>query len=303
MQSTTETVRTRKTHFRKTIKQKGKVKTVERVRIKRDSRRTTSYRKPQGVILYRGPSLLDGKPIVCIATGLARASKNDKTGRFIQTYILADGPERPTDAIKSGADESVCGDCPHRAGSCYVNAGRAPNAVFDGLRRGKYPAFHPERHLRLFQGRLLRLGAYGDPAAVPLEVWDSVTSVAKHWTGYTHQWRNCPVGYSRYCMASVETPNQAREAWAAGWRTFRVRLADQPVESGEVICPASEEAGKHKTCADCRACSGTKLGGRNASPVIIVHGLHWKVASYRRTLDRIEQEEGKSGRVSLTLVN
>ena len=30
-----------------------------------------------GVVLYRGESRINGKPIVCIATGLIRASKNE----------------------------------------------------------------------------------------------------------------------------------------------------------------------------------------------------------------------------------
>src|SRR5262245_54038294 len=46
--------------------------------------------RPNGVVLYRGPSLLNGKPIVCVAVGLTRRSKNQKTGGAIQTYILGD---------------------------------------------------------------------------------------------------------------------------------------------------------------------------------------------------------------------
>ena len=67
-----------------------------------------------GVVLYRGPSLLNGRPVVCVAVGLSRPSANGKTGDFIQTFILADDGENPVDALKSGGDGSVCGDCPHR---------------------------------------------------------------------------------------------------------------------------------------------------------------------------------------------
>jgi len=35
-------------------------------------------------IIYNGPSLLDGKPIVVIAT---YSDRNTKTGRVLQTYI------------------------------------------------------------------------------------------------------------------------------------------------------------------------------------------------------------------------
>ena len=38
-----------------------------------------------GVILYEGPSMLDGAPIVVIATGIRTGSTNVKTGAMIQT--------------------------------------------------------------------------------------------------------------------------------------------------------------------------------------------------------------------------
>jgi hypothetical protein len=258
-----------------------------------------------GVILYRGPSELDGKPIVVIAVGLRQASENHKTGAFIQTYILADGGEKPTDAIKSGGDASICGNCPHRgtdakAGSCYVNAGRVPNAVYAAFQRGAYPHFNARLHRELFRGKLLRLGSYGDPAAVPLSVWKSVCSVVKSWTGYTHQWRTCDRRFAQFCMASCETVEDRRLALEMGYRTFRVRLPEEPVDDGEFVCPASEEAGKRRTCAECKACSGSKSGGANVSPVIIVHGLAWKVTRYRQTLDNLRPD--RNGRIGLPLI-
>jgi hypothetical protein len=219
--------------------------------------------------------------------GLTRGSSNSKTGSdFIQTFILADQGETPLEALKSGGDASVCGDCPHRphqgkSGSCYVNVGQAPLAVYRAYKRGNYPTFDPDQHLDLFRDRLIRLGAYGDPAAVPLDVWQTICDVSKGWTGYTHQWKSCDRAYARFCMASCETVEDRRLALKLGYRTFRVRLPEEPVEDGEFICPASEEAGRRLTCEACKACSGTKAGRRNASPVIIVHGLAWKVTKYR----------------------
>jgi hypothetical protein len=260
--------------------------------------------------------LLDGNPIVVVATGLARASKNPKTGAEVQVYILADNGMDPIRAAKSGGDASICGDCPHRArpdgrlGSCYVNLIFGPLEVYKTLTSGGYPRFNRRRHLRLFRGRVIRLGAYGDPAAVPIGVWDDITSVAAHWTGYTHQWRTCDKAYARYCMASVETVTQMHEAWALGYRTFRVRLADQPVQQGEFICPASEEAGKRLSCVECKACSGAKASSRASSPVIIVHGSEaggsWKHKLYRQTMERIlaqETEQGQKRRFSLPVLN
>lgn len=261
--------------------------------------------RPNGVVLFRGPSLLNGRPVACVAVGLARASGNAKTGAFVQTYILADGGESPVEALRSGGDEAVCGECPHRpqngrAGSCYVNAGQAPLAVYRALQRGAYPAFDLAAHLALFAGRLVRLGSYGDPAAVPLDVWEEVCGAAAGWAGYSHNWRTCAPGYARYCMASCETAGDRELALALGYRTFRVRLPEEPLEVGEFACPASEEAGRRLSCAECRACSGALAGGRNASPAVVVHGLPWKVARYREALAALPA--GRNARVTLPLV-
>jgi hypothetical protein len=203
----------------------------------------------------------------------------------------------PMDALFSGADASVCGTCPLRPqvmpdgsrklGPCYVNVGRGPRAIWNAFRAGTYPEFDPSEHLELFRGRLVRLGAYGDPAAVPISVWETICRVSKHWTGYTHAWRTCDPGYARLCMASVETVEARREALSLGYRTFRVRLPEQEIELGEFSCPASEEAGKRRTCAECKACSGASRPGseRQVSPVIIVHGLKWKISRYRDLMD------------------
>ena len=85
------------------------------------------------MIIYKGPSLIDGSPIIAIAT---LNSSNSKTGAMVQTWIMRSDIE-PHHAIKTGADISVCGDCPHRPannGSCYVLTFQAPLSI--------YRAFH-----------------------------------------------------------------------------------------------------------------------------------------------------------------
>jgi hypothetical protein len=312
MLTLTETVRAVKVRTRKTVKKAGKVETVERVRVKRERTRTTvkaRKEKPQGVILYRGPSLLDGKPIVVVATALARRSKNPKTGNMVQTYILADNGETPVEAWMNGGDASICGNCPHRQaalGTCYVNVVQGPQTVYHAYQRGTYPRFNARKHLRLFRGRVIRLGTYGDPAAVPLHVWETVCGVAANWTGYTHQWRTCSREYRRFCMASVETAGQRQQALEKGYRTFRVRLADQPLEEGEFECPASEEQGKRLTCEQCRACSGAKRGGKNATPAVIFHGPriagNWRLRRYEQAMERT-LERRPDGRIPLVTLN
>jgi hypothetical protein len=64
----------------------------------------------QNGIIYRGPSLYDGAPIVVVATF---TKSNSKTGGVVQTYILRDDVD-PRDASKGGQDVSICGSCPHR---------------------------------------------------------------------------------------------------------------------------------------------------------------------------------------------
>ena len=39
---------------------------------------------PNGAIIYRGPSMLDGSPIVAILTGIDKPSHNPKTGPMAQ---------------------------------------------------------------------------------------------------------------------------------------------------------------------------------------------------------------------------
>ena len=63
-----------------------------------------------GFIIYDGPSVLDGQPIIAVAT---LKTSNAKTGNMIQTWIMRRDIE-PHLAIKSGDDSSVCGGCVQR---------------------------------------------------------------------------------------------------------------------------------------------------------------------------------------------
>ena len=227
-----------------------------------------------GMVVYRGASLLDGAPIAVVLTGPA---DNRKTGAMWQTWILRTDVH-PLHATRTGADASICGTCPHRGilqrngrvvgRTCYVNVQHAPAAIYRAYRRGLYP----DADFAAFPERIdVRIGAYGDPATVPATVWEALLRQAKGHTGYTHLWRTCDPQLQNWCMASVDSADEQAEAAALGWRTFRVRTVHEPRLYGEIICPASAEAGHKTTCLRCRLCCGkTRSAGPNV--VIEAHG-------------------------------
>ena len=235
-----------------------------------------------GQVIYQGPSLLDGSPIVVVAV---TTSSNRKTGNMVQTYILR-ADMNPLEASKTGADVAICGNCPHRGQatddpaakvakgrSCYVNLAQGVLVVWKALQKGLYPAAVGHKAIAaLGQGRMVRIGTYGDGAAVPSYIWDSLCSQAEGWTAYTHQtgWAGAAADPSRF-MVSVETKADAAKAWEAGARTFRVvaSLADV-VKAKEAVCPASEEMGKRATCETCKLCAGASI--RAKSIAIVAHG-------------------------------
>ena len=223
-----------------------------------------------GNTIYNGLSQLNGQAIKSVITGTKTESANVKTGDMAQMWIMV-AEERPTDAAKPGADSAVCGECPHRpllakinnVAPCYVNLGQAPNGVY----RSEYPNGVPTIK------KPLRLGAYGEPTALPFElVRDAVNNADGH-TGYTHQWRTCDPRFKTLLMASVDSIEEQIEAQAQGWRTFRVRKnsnSDRRLAShlrktlaNEISCPASKEAGFRTQCADCRLCAGTRRDAKN----------------------------------------
>mgnify|MGYP003635037148 CR=1 FL=1 len=216
-------------------------------------------------IIYNGPSLLDGQPIVVIATF---SNRNTKTGAVVQTYILVnrDGIN-PLEASKTGADFSICGDCVMRgepttdpkrkiakARRCYVNLGQGVLIVYKSFLRGVYQTAQPRD---IGRGRFVRVGTYGDPAAVPAHVWTDLLAEATTFTAYSHQsgWR------PDIAMQSADNRAQAVAHWKAGRRTFRViaDLGDLDKEN-EALCPASKEAGRRVQCTACKLCKGSSKG-------------------------------------------
>ena len=126
-----------------------------------------------GIVLYEGPSRIDGAPIVAIACRISDASNNAKTGAMVQTFIMRQDIA-PHKALKTGDDSSVCGACKlrpiHKGPTrCYVRVYQAPLSVWNAYHRGRYATpgvdFDAALLPELFAGLSFRIGSYGDPAA------------------------------------------------------------------------------------------------------------------------------------------
>ena len=219
-------------------------------------------------ILYEGPSVLDGAPIVVIMTGVKAPSHNEKTGAMAQTYILRQDIA-PGEAVKSKEDVSICGDCPHRGTSCYVNVAQGPTSVWRTYKRLGYNQCSPKK---AGYNLSIRIGAYGDPGAVPAHIWSDLLSHARMWTGYTHQALSSPE-LKGNIQASADSPEEALKLQAAGWKTFRVKSEDEPFLPGEILCP-NEKTGMQ--CIVCGLCDG-----RKKNIAINVHGVEHKIKKYK----------------------
>ena len=221
--------------------------------------------------------------IAVIATGFKTASANAKTGAMVQIYIIL-RHQSPMDGVASGNDVAICGNCVHRAkyadgvmvpGSrrCYVNLGKGARGVHACYARGGYRRLTPSEIPAIFAGLLVRFGAYGDPAMMPVWLVEIIASVARGRTGYTHQWETA-TWLRPYVMASCDSAADAVRAVADGWRYFRVAgYGDTSKLVGEISCPASAEAGKKTTCDRCRLCNGTTANDRRKSIVIQDHSV------------------------------
>lgn len=225
-------------------------------------------------ILYEGPSLIDGQPIVAIAT---YSDKNTKTGLMVQTYILCQNID-PRDANKTGADFSICGTCPLKGiptmdpkrklaekRKCYVRIDQGSLIVWKAYQNGSYQKTNNISELG--RGRMVRLGTYGDPAAVPSYVWHQLLEDAIGHTAYSHQNDIIPID-KKIFMGSADSLEHAKKFWSDNIRTFRVIQNLDEIQENEILCPASKEAGRKSTCAKCKLCSGTSSNSQKSIAIV-----------------------------------
>lgn len=246
-----------------------------------------------GVVVYEGPSALNSQPILAVLTNLGRPSANAKTGDMSQLYVLCAGIH-PIDAVRTGADSAICGACKHRgdmggpdARTCYVELAQAPTSVYRAHQRGSYLPFHPswplsparawgERLWNAVSRKPIRLGAYGDPCAVPPQYIALLVAACRSTrvgaSGYSHAWQSHPAAFEAqkgWLMASVDNYEEALEARRRGLRYFRIIRPGEPTH-GEVQCRAAR-AVNPLHCAYCRGCSGN-ANAKGPSFYIEVHG-------------------------------
>ncbi len=244
----------------------------------------------QSIVIYRGPSMLDGAPIVVVAS---TGSSNVKTGQMVQTWILR-ADLNPSEASRQGADASVCGMCPRRhslGGDCYVQIVHAPRSTWASWDAKGSPGenWSDEKQIIALQSDAkqygLRLGSYGDPMAVPYEVWRDLIDALqpRSVVGYTHQWGTLPHNnnngrldayfwFRAHVMASCDNAAQAENARFCGWRFFLATPAGAPVPERTVQCPATRDVNP-LTCNTCGICNGAGKGSGKASVFLVEHGM------------------------------
>ena len=253
----------------------------------KNSTKSTKFPFP-GVTLRIGPSDLTGDEI---ATIVVLKSGNRKTGNVIQVYYLP-VDEHPMDAVKSGLDQSICGDCTLRPifgnkTKCYVRKGHGPAKVWTTFHNNRYPLIEnllpvlQQDVMAILASKPIRLGAYGDPAS-DVESSKRLAKIGgRNTLSYTHQWRTVPE-LKPFAMASVDSADEYVEAKQAGWRTYRHQSLDRlEYHSGgrfidihskewnggyqsEILCPNTT----HKIqCVDCGLCNGAN--GRNGKDIVV----------------------------------
>ena len=232
-------------------------------------------------ILKRGQNIWFKKGNILV--NFQGKSSNDKTGVMVQNYLI------PVSWAKAGVvlpdDTEVCFDCPHSQGknaTCYVRKGSSQMGLFSKMRSlrsfwkdiPEYNSKTEEALLKMCEGREVRFGAYGEPILLGEELVKKITSVAKTWTGYTHQWHKPEYAWAkRYFMASVDGEFEKRAAQADGWRVFFV-TDNANTDPSLVSCPASAEMNKVSTCAKCSMCKGTSSKAKSIK--IIKHSISKK---------------------------
>ena len=224
-------------------------------------------------VIWEGKSPYDGAEIMILAVCVETPSTNRKTGWMIQIYILVKNVP-PVEAVRLELDASVCGNSVMRwnkGGGCYVT----PLWMTPMWKKGlEAPRITPTELARLANkyNTPIRQGAYGDPAFVPMYVWEELENAVSNKKGasYTHQWESVSPEYAKFSMASVENLKQKADAQALGFRTYRMVDDVSEIQKDERLCLNSSRGIQ---CRDCGECGGnrSKASHRQKNIVIVRH--------------------------------
>lgn len=225
----------------------------------------------------------DGNNIFVIRRGKTSNEKiSDGKSEIVQTYTFSYDQWLYANNVANKSmkeffklDGSNCLDCPFSGnggkGGCYTHKFNQYVGFISMLKSVKesdltiYSNTKRSDIITMSNGLFVRFGTYGEPSLLPIDLIESMTNVAKTWTGYTHQHgKNWASDYSKFFMASIESATEQTD-----WRSFRV-LGDISQDKNSVQCPASKEAGYVTTCAKCGLCSGL-LGKGNKDVKITQH--------------------------------
>ena len=206
------------------------------------------------------------------------ASTNKKTGDMAQVWILNKDID-PVQALKNGESTKICFDCTHlKNGTCYVNTGHAPLAVYKAYKAGKYAPLDLGVLKAMIKWKPVRFGAYGEPVLIPLHLVQFMAKHARGFTGYTHQWDKLEyLEYNQFFMASTENLEDTLKAHQMGYRTFRVKGEGVDNMASEIDCPNAKTGVQ---CRDCTLCDGLGVHGNGKSITAVVHGTKGKINKF-----------------------
>ena len=243
---------------------------------------TKALKYKETLVLYKGISLLDNEtPIMIVMSGFTKDSNNTKTGPLVQLYILP-VHETPKDIYFSGS-KAVCGDCKYNGNNgCYVRWSNLGSIWKSAKNQAAIPMGLSKEFLR---GLRVRVGAAGDPAAVPSSVWSELLSTCENFTGYTHQWNKPEFkDLQDLFLASVDNARENEKARALGWSTFFVTDSEEEAKKEGTRCLASagktDMHGLPTTCASCMLCNGKSRKQKTITEVL--HGASNTVHKARK---------------------
>ena len=194
---------------------------------------------------------------------------NGKTGRVAGLIVMPAGTIDVRANLRQGNDRANCGRCPMRStasggnGSCYVPHSMIANGVGGLLaNRGVLPVASDDQiRAMLADYRILRSAIYGDAAALPVSLWQTIETACKAVglpiVGYTH---GASGGVDIAHLTGTHQVSVDGEVPATGGY-FRVREYGQPLLAGERMCPSDPVIGllgkRGQACNACQACNGT----------------------------------------------